>query len=120
MNAVQQEDCSAHEVHGRRSCDHRSLSKCVEQSKDGTGLITDDDDRCKLTAAYSTSARTEEPCRGDTWTSERLSWMWSAVEPVASGDGAGPAYGSDSQTVRLRLLSVCFAGIWKWAGCDQC
>ena len=41
-----------HEVHGRRNCDHRSLSKCTEQSKDRIGLITDDDDQCNLTPAY--------------------------------------------------------------------
>jgi len=58
MNAVLQE-----EFHAR---DHRSWSKCAEQSNDRTGLIADDDDQCKLRPAYSTSVSNVEPCRGGT------------------------------------------------------
>jgi len=64
--AVPQEDCSTHEVDGRQNCDHRSLSKWTKQSKDQIGQIADDDDRCKLTPAYSRSVSIVEPCRGGT------------------------------------------------------
>jgi len=37
MNAVQQEDCSTHEVHGQRNCDHRSLSKCAKRNTANEG-----------------------------------------------------------------------------------
>jgi len=49
---------STHDVHGRRNCDHHILSKCVEQSVDWSGQIADDDDRCKLTLAYSITLST--------------------------------------------------------------
>jgi len=63
---ILQEDCSMHEVDGWQNCDHRSLSKWTKQSKDQIGQIADDDDRCKLTPAYSRSVSIVEPCRGGT------------------------------------------------------
>jgi len=94
FNAVQQEDCSMHEVHGRRNCNHRIA--CARNSQK-TGLDWSqiaDDDQCKLTPAYSMSVSTVKPCRGALEhqnANGRLECDLSAVELVASGDRAGPA-----------------------------
>jgi len=50
--SVHQEDCSTHEVHGRRNHDRRSLSGCVEQPKDWNWRI-EDDDWSVLTSVHS-------------------------------------------------------------------
>jgi len=41
-------------------------AQIAEQSKDRIGLIADDDDRCKLKPAYSSSVSTVESYRGGT------------------------------------------------------